>query len=114
VINSPLSKGTYLFLNFIILASDGSTVVEHLPHYPKVEGSSPSTSVGTIWEKIAKYIFVKNILLKLIKYYRCMFPHLKGSYFQKILCKVILRVGCSTIYNQVKFYNIGTVVIMSV
>jgi len=35
-------------------ASGGSTVVEHLPYHPKVEGSSPAEIAGTEREKIEK------------------------------------------------------------
>ena len=31
-----------------------STVVDHLPHHSKVEGSIPATAVGTVKKKIAQ------------------------------------------------------------
>jgi hypothetical protein len=36
------------------MASNGSTVVEHLPNYYKVEGSSPATAASTVREKWQK------------------------------------------------------------
>ncbi len=38
------------------MASNGSTVVEHLPHYYKVEGSSPATAANTERENRKKTI----------------------------------------------------------
>ncbi len=44
------------------LASRGSSsVVEPPPHYPKVEGSNPTTVAGTEREKIGKHIIEKYI-----------------------------------------------------
>ncbi len=39
------------------MASDGSTVVEHSPNHPKVQGSIPATAAYTRWENNNK----KNI-----------------------------------------------------
>jgi hypothetical protein len=45
------------------LAGDGSTVVEHLPYHPKVEGLSPAADAGTGREEMAKthvLVFIQN------------------------------------------------------
>jgi hypothetical protein len=36
------------------LVNSGSTVVEHSPHHPKVEGLSPATAADTGRDKMAK------------------------------------------------------------
>jgi hypothetical protein len=36
------------------LAGRGSTVVEHLPHHPKVEGLNPAAAAGTKREEDCK------------------------------------------------------------
>ncbi len=46
-----------------ILANSDSTVVEHLPHHPKVMDSSPAVAAGTALIKCQKYVDYKNIHL---------------------------------------------------
>jgi hypothetical protein len=37
-----------------VVTNGDSTVVEHLPHHPKVEGLIPATAIGTGRQKMAK------------------------------------------------------------
>ncbi len=38
-----------------VMTSGESTVVEHLPHHPKVEGLIPAPATGSEREKMAKH-----------------------------------------------------------
>ncbi len=41
-------------LPLLYIVIGGNTMVEHLPHQPRVEGSSPGTATGNRREKIMK------------------------------------------------------------
>jgi hypothetical protein len=45
-----------LFKVATFMARVGSTVVEHLPHHPKVKGLSPSAVTGTRTEKMTNQL----------------------------------------------------------
>jgi hypothetical protein len=46
------------------MASGSSTVVEHLPHHPKVKGSRPVTAIGTgETKRMGKKVFIKKASL---------------------------------------------------
>jgi hypothetical protein len=62
VMLSVVMFSAVVFIN--VLACSGKMVVEHLPHHPKVEVSSPAPATGTGSENIAKKKF-NNILVGL-------------------------------------------------
>jgi hypothetical protein len=68
-----------------VLASGGHTVVEHLPHYLRVKGSSPSEPLA-LGDKMAKSIYYLAL--------HWIIPKLSEQYIFAVLIFICLSINC--------------------